>query len=177
MLFLIYPSLITISFGLFNCYELNPGEKWLLKDLQIRCWAADHTFWSFLIGIPMILLWVIGIPIVGFRILYKRRETLFESETLARYKMMYQGLKRRFFYWEFVNLSRKLCIISINVFLSTFDSNYKVSKLNSQVHLQALCGVFVLVIYRRICENLQPYRRNIFNVIEAREMTASVKNL
>ena len=131
VLFLIYPSMITISFGLFNCKELDKGEQWLLKDLQMKCWGNDHTKWAYMIGIPMIILWVIGIPFVGLFILCKHRHNLNEEETLARYKMMYQGLRMDVYYWEFVNLLRKLCVISINVFLSTVDANYTVNDLNS----------------------------------------------
>ena len=126
VLFLIYPTMITTSFGLFNFKELNKGEQWLLRDLQVECWNSDHKKWAFVIGIPIIIFWVIGIPLVGVRILYRRRQVLDEEETLARYKMMYQGLRRRVYYWEFVNLLRKLCVISINVFLSTVDANYQV---------------------------------------------------
>ena len=128
VIFLIYPSLITISFGLFNCYELDPGQMWLLKDLQIKCWGSDHRRWALIIGIPMLLFWVVGIPFTALLILIRRRHMLFEEETLARYKMIYQGLRQRVFYWEFINLLRKLSVIVINVFFSTFDANYKVRK-------------------------------------------------
>ena len=128
VLFLIYPSMISISFGLINCYELNPGERWLLRDLQIRCWSGDHYRWVYIIAIPMILFWVIGIPLLGFRMIFKRRKELHMEENLERYKMMYQGLRDKVFYWEFLNLFRKLLLISINVFMSTIAQEYKVTQ-------------------------------------------------
>ena len=86
---MVYPSLIAVAFDLFNCYEIEADEEWLLNDLSIRCWEKDHLFWALLIGIPSIILWVIGIPFVGLYTLRKNKETLYEEETLAKYKQMY----------------------------------------------------------------------------------------
>jgi len=39
--------------------------------------------------------------------------------------MIYQGLKRRYFYWEFVNIFRKTFLVSTNVFMNMFDMIFK----------------------------------------------------
>ena len=124
--FMVYPSLITIFFDLFNCYEIEHGETWLTNDLQLRCWGQDHLFWALLIGVPSFLLWIVGIPFVGFRALRMRQNNLDDPITLAQFKVMYQGLKPEFYYWEFVTLIRKLLLISINVFLGSVDSFFQV---------------------------------------------------
>ena len=79
VLFMIYPSLIKVAFDLFNCYEIEAGEQWLLHDLSLRCWESDHMLWSLLIGIPSIIFWVIGIPFAALRALRKNKETLYEE--------------------------------------------------------------------------------------------------
>ena len=90
---MIYPSLIKVAFDLFNCFEIEEGESWLLHDLQLRCWQSDHLLWSLIIGIPIIFFWVIGIPIAALKTLRHNKAVLFEPSTLAKYKVMYQGLK------------------------------------------------------------------------------------
>jgi len=35
LLYMVHPSITSMSVGLFNCYELNEGETWLYKDLSI----------------------------------------------------------------------------------------------------------------------------------------------
>ena len=128
---MIYPSLITVAFDLFNCYEINDGEQWLLHDLSLRCWGKDHVFWACIIGIPSIIFWVIGLPFVGLRSLQINKETLYEEETLAKYKQLYQGLKPRIYYWEFITLIRKLVLITINVFISSEHTHMKVCQKES----------------------------------------------
>ena len=77
VLFMIYPSLIKVAFDLFNCYEIEEGESWLLHDLQLRCWQSDHLFWSLIIGIPTIIFWVVGIPLAAFMILRRNKTVLY----------------------------------------------------------------------------------------------------
>ena len=117
-LFLVYPSLVKITFSLYNCYELDYGETWMIDDLQIRCWKTEHLTWSLIIGIPIFIFWVIGLPLLALRILLQKRPELSQEITLARYKMLYQGLRHEVFYWEFTNTVRKICLISINVFVA-----------------------------------------------------------
>ena len=130
---MVYPSLITVAFDLFNCYEIEAGEQWLLHDLQLRCWEKDHLLWASLIGVPSIILWVIGIPFVGHSALRRNKETLYEEATLAKYKQLYQGLKPKTYFWEFVTLIRKLLLVSINVFISSQHTHFKVISLRLKI--------------------------------------------
>ena len=151
---MVYPSLIIIFFDLFNCYKIEQGELWLINDLQLRCWHYDHLFWAFMIGIPGILFWVIGIPFIAFKALRSHRHSLADPMTLGRFKMMYQGLKSDFYYWEFVTLIRKLLLISIGVFLSSVDSYYKVSfacpYLLSSAYLRSL-SLYCFTLLQELC--------------------------
>lgn len=48
-----------------------------------------------------------------------------KDKLFVRYKMIYQGLKPEYFYWEFVNLLRKALIVILNVSFSTFSNMFK----------------------------------------------------
>jgi len=78
-----------------------------------------------ILGIPMLIIWSFGIPFSAFVLLYKNRNKLEEPEIQKYYLMIYQGLKINRFYWEFVNTTRKIMILAINVFLSLESLFYR----------------------------------------------------
>ena len=85
VLFLLHPSITGMAMGLFNCYEVDTGEYWLYKDLRIRCWNGTHPAWAFGLGIPMILCWVIGLPVAGFFVVRYFREKLDDPIVLSSF--------------------------------------------------------------------------------------------
>jgi len=121
VLFLLHPAITRYASSLFYCIELDDGEFWLYRDLDIRCWTGKHLIWACAIGIPMLLVWVMGAPIAGFVVLYKNRHRLKDPMFFAKYRMIYQGFKHQFFYWEVVNTLRKTFLVITNVFLNMFD--------------------------------------------------------
>eukprot|EP00347_Sterkiella_histriomuscorum_P016874 403351514 len=132
LLFAIHPTITRMTSSLFFCMELDTNEYWLQTDLEISCWGGSHLKWSLGIGIPAILLWVIGIPIMGFLYLKRNQQRLDDSIFFEKYKIIYQGLKRKYFYWEFANILRKVFLISVNVFLNLYPNIFKA--------LLTLCG-------------------------------------
>lgn len=81
--------------------------------------------WSLIIGVPMLVVWVFGCPILTLIILIKNRKDL-EGTFMKRYFLiLYQGLKEKAFYWEFINILRKVAMFISNVLLSTFNGFYR----------------------------------------------------
>ena len=82
--------------------------------------------WSLFIGFPMLIVWVIGMPLIALIILFKNRHNL-EDWKIKKYMLiLYQGLRKETFYWEFVNTLRKFVILSLNVFLSSYSAYYRI---------------------------------------------------
>ena len=78
------------------------------------------------IAMPMICIWVVGIPVLAFVVLFKNRRNL-ENWAIQRYLLViYQGLKPEVFYWEFLNTTRKIILLGINVMLASFTPNYRI---------------------------------------------------
>jgi hypothetical protein len=73
---------------------------------------------SLYLGIPIIAFWVIGVPLAGFIYLFKKRNLLEDPIIFSRYRMIYQGLKPQYFYWEFLNVLRKTFLVGVTAFLS-----------------------------------------------------------
>ena len=80
-----------------------------------------------------------------------------------RYRMLYQGLRTRVFFWEFVNVLRKTILISFNVFMP-----------QSEAYMKALCAIALLIVILSLQEKLRPYKKPVFNQIEYREIMTSV---
>lgn len=166
VLFLLHPSLTGMSMGLFNCYEIDSGEYWLFKDLSVRCWHGSHNSWAFGLGIPMIFFWVFGLPLVGFILVRKNRKRLDDETVMFRYRILYQGYKKEAYYWEFVNVFRKVSVVMINIFLGIYPPIYK-----------TFVATLTLAIILRQQEQIQPYKIKIMNECEFRESTTSIVTL
>ena len=117
--------------------------------------------WLGAFGVPMILIWSLGIPLAAFIILYRNRHNLESTEVKKYYLMIYQGLKNDRFYWEFVNTGRKVLILSINVFLSRESLFYRL-----------LSITVLLTIFYRVQINLEPYKLKLNNGLERVEAIA-----
>ena len=166
VLFLLHPSITGMSLGLFNCFEIDNGQFWLFKDLSIRCWKGDHPKYAFGLGVPMVIFWVIGLPVLGFIIVKHYKNRLDEEFVIFRYRILFQGYKREAYYWEFVNVFRKVSIVMINTFLGIYPPIYK-----------TFVATLTLAIILRQQEQIQPYLIKIMNEVEFRESTASIVTL
>ena len=132
--FLIHPDLIKQFFFSLSCVEIEPGEKWLIKNYDIQCWEEDHLFYVFAVILPSIIVWGCGLPIVFLCLLYKRREVLHKFSVKAKFGFLYNGYEMGTFYWEFIILYRKVLIVAILVFV-----------VDESTRVAALCVLLILI--------------------------------
>ena len=91
--------------------------------------------WSLGIGLSSLVVWTVGLPVLGFIYLRRNKNNLMKPTYFGRYRMMYQGLKPDCYYWEFLNIIRKTFLVSINVFLNLYPNIFK-----ALISLMALIG-------------------------------------
>eukprot|EP00347_Sterkiella_histriomuscorum_P014612 403360218 len=163
VIYTLHPTITRLSTSLFFCMEIDKNEEWLQQDLEIRCWSGQHLLWALSIGIPSLAVWVIGLPTFAFFYFYKKQYKLREPVFFSRYRAVYQGLKQQYFYWEFVNILRKVFLVSVNVFLNLYSGIFK-----------ALLSLAVLICFQRVQQRLQPYNNPVINILEQREYTTSI---
>ena len=163
ILFLGHPTLTRYGLNLYMCMELDEGKQWLLKDLQTQCWTSEHKMWSLAIGVPMILIWVISTPLLGYLYLRRNASNLDEEVFFSRFRMLYQGLKVEFYYWEFINIFRKVFLVITNVLLSSQPDIFK-----------ALLALFILALFLRLQTKMRPYKNELINDLEQRENMTSI---
>jgi hypothetical protein len=67
---------------MFSCKQLgtNPDDLYLLPDLSQKCYTSDHQFWIVAVGLPLLLLYVLGVPLFAFYKLYTRSALIDECE-------------------------------------------------------------------------------------------------
>jgi hypothetical protein len=74
LIYMCLPPLTSLAFDVFNCKDIfYDGNSYLVEDFGIQCWKDDHNLYSKMFGIPIILIWIIGIPAITFFILYKKK--------------------------------------------------------------------------------------------------------
>jgi hypothetical protein len=119
ILFFMHPTLTQQSFLMLSCVKLgvDPTDYFLVEDMDERCWGAKHISWLLGLCLPMLLFYVVGIPVVACYILYLNRADLESAQCKRRYFFLYTGYRFDRWYWEFVIVLRKLVLITITVYL------------------------------------------------------------
>jgi len=115
IMFLLHPTITSSVFSLFKCYEFDGQVRRLSIDMQFECWGKDHKYFTIAVGIPILLIWVVGIPLTGLTILVLNWKRLSDPIFMKKFIALYQGLWDWAFYWEFVNTFRKIILITINL--------------------------------------------------------------
>ena len=166
MLFLLHPNITRTFLTVFQCVDISNNEARVRVDLEMICYSYQHLLWWFILGFPTILIWGIGIPLSAFILIYRNRNKLEEESVKHYYLLLYQGLKKEWFYWEFVNTSRKVLVLSINIFLSTYPLMYRL-----------LFNIILLIGFLRLQIHLQPYKRDRTNKLERKELIAGIMSM
>ena len=139
ILFILHPTITKSFLSLFKWVQISPDESRVSINVDIVWYSEQHLFWWAVLGVPSLLIWTFGIPFCAFLLLFKHRKELDVQEIKKYYLMLYQGLKPNWFYWEFMNTIRKMIILLINVFLSTYSLFFRILPL-----------VILLILFFRI---------------------------
>ena len=125
IIYFFYPSLTEKVIGLFNCKTIE-DESRFYYDLELICWKGLHTYFAIIVGLPMIMLWVLGIPMLGITFLTVKRKSIEHTKFKKNFLILYQGLKPNRYYWEFINALRKVIILIINVLIPSDMWTYRI---------------------------------------------------
>ena len=126
--FLFYPFIVEVLAGSINCIEID-GFFRLYEHFEQKCYRDSHKFIMIFISIPGLLLWAIGVPLLGLyslrRFLHEIDQSRFESQPdipvalKQRYHLrlgfLTSGYKNQYYYWEIVLLLRKTIFVMMMV--------------------------------------------------------------
>jgi hypothetical protein len=75
---LIWPNLCSQTFSIFSCQSVcQDGFQYLRADLSQKCWTGTHQTYIFCIGIPSMILYVFGFPLIATLAILRMRNRVF----------------------------------------------------------------------------------------------------
>ncbi|CAG9330649.1 unnamed protein product [Blepharisma stoltei] len=161
LFFLIHPSLTNYMFSAFSCMDIYE-EKYLMKNLDIKCWDGTHTVYAFCIALPSIIIWSIGVPLFVFQHLTRNKRKLYQIEYKIKYGFLYDGYQESRFYWEFVVMMRKMWIIFLSAIFNAISPN-----------IQALTCLSILLVFIYFQHIKRPFELADLNEMELRGVFVS----
>ncbi|CAI2373860.1 unnamed protein product [Moneuplotes crassus] len=163
IVFLLHPKFAQESMNLFRCVKIDEGIMKARIDTDIDCYSSEHGKWIAILGLPILVIWVTAMPLFALIVMYKKTRVGEESNVVRQYFLiLYQGLRLKHFYWEFVNSLRKVCIL-ISFTLPT--------------SAQIMFALGVLLITWRLQDFLEPYKLRQNNEIEIFGINISIITL
>ena len=127
----------------------------MLKDLEIEWWDTEHITFSLIIAVPSVIIWGFGIPAFAWILLARNKKELDLLKKREKYGFLYNGYKKDFYFWESVNMYRKITIICISVFLRV-----------AGVITQALVVFIILILFLLINITVSPFAFKALNDME-----------
>ena len=88
------------------------------EDLEVVCYKGDHTYYVFLVALPMLIFWTIGIPTISILNLREIKRNFFSLENKEKYGFLCNGYRETMYFWEILIMFRKVMIIFAAVFLA-----------------------------------------------------------
>jgi hypothetical protein len=152
MLFLCYSMLVRLSFSNLKCPKVD-GKWYLMADLQEPCYTGRHIGFVWLLTVPQILLYVIGLPTAATILVWRNKRYLLHKRFFTRYGLLYMGYREGREWWEAVIAVRKIGIVAIGTF----------GTLMGVVDLQAFVAlgiVFISIVLHLTFEPFDKSQRN-----------------
>eukprot|EP01052_Picozoa_sp_SAG31_P017485 SAG31_NODE_1197_length_9441_cov_5.823592_2_plen_916_part_00 len=119
LIFLVYPAVTSKIFEAFHCREIGPGVEVLIVDHTIECQAGGEITveYAAISGLASILVlaWPVGMPaLLGF-FLWRSKEKIHanDEDTLKLFDFVIGSYTQKHWYWELVELARKLVLAGL----------------------------------------------------------------
>lgn len=113
--FLLYPFSSKVTLGVYNCVTVE-GQTYVAADFTLNC-TDDYYTRTAAINAIFVLLYPIGVPVACFYILYRNLHRLREPEVVLQFGFLYDAYADDRWYWEVFDMTHKLCLTSITLFL------------------------------------------------------------
>jgi len=117
VVYLLYATVVKGTFTIVACQRVG-SRMYLQMDLDIQCWQSTHLWWVVHLFLPCLFGYVIGLPLISYMILRKRKHDLGNQFTRFRYGVLYTGYTDKCWYWECVVATRKAAVVGVSVFLT-----------------------------------------------------------
>ena len=130
---------------MFACRTVcDDKHSYFLADLNEQCWVGRHAAWTFALGLPMLIGYVVMLPAVAWWRIHRlhtvallRKVKPYELPEHKHWGMLYSCFAPEIWFWEVTVAARKISVAFIGVF--------GVGMGEIQVHLMALIIAFIIL--------------------------------
>jgi predicted outer membrane repeat protein len=175
IMFILYPTLCSQVFKLFACKSnLLPSDSmgapsqvsFIQSDLQIQCYGREHTLFLLCVGVPALIVYIFGFPMLSIVFLKKNSGKKISDQSMYRYSMFLNGYRPERFFWE--------CIIALRKAVVTFVSVFFVQM---GVFLQTYMAILILFVFLTAHVAARPYATEVLNRMESLALVTSFLTL
>jgi hypothetical protein len=156
--YLVYPTFSSVFFQTFNCREIDQ-DRFLVSDVSIDCDSSEHASAEVVAGL-MIFTFSIGLPVLYLALLYPHRRSLtmlashtdvmdagHQPSSNEALKFLYSDYKPRFWWWESIEIARKLVLTGA---LVQFEKGSLV---------QLVLAMVIIILHMLVLAHFKPYKR------------------
>eukprot|EP00164_Ancoracysta_twista_P004412 GFYU01005957.1.p1 GENE.GFYU01005957.1~~GFYU01005957.1.p1 ORF type:complete len:1115 (+),score=383.10 GFYU01005957.1:2-3346(+) len=156
--FLLYPSCLKGYLATFSCRDVD-GTRWLEEAMELDCSTNTHLEWAWGLAFPSAIILGIVIPVFGWYLLRGEvnRGQIHNKHTILRYGFLFSDYREERYYWEFVILAEKICMIFVNVFFRPLSGGAAYQVTFGAVII--ITGLYTQVVF-------QPFKSDIVNRLE-----------
>ena len=163
-LLLVHPTVTTTALAPFTCREIG-DHRYLEADFAWRCDATAVVVARWLLGLPMLLAYTVGIPLTYYLLLRRQQEHL-HTRLRATCGFLIAGFRRDRWFWELWNTLRKALFTASAVLLGPVG-----------VKMQTWAALGLLFLFFVIFSNGHPYDRPVLNQLEMTALGVDVWQL
>jgi hypothetical protein len=144
--FLFYSVLVGTTLSSFACMEAA-GKLFWVRDLDLRCWHAEHIRASLALGLVGCVVLVVLVPAATIAWLYRNKQQLQNPAFKRRYGFLYQLYQPQYCYWEGVVCLQTCVLVAVDLFARRRGTFY-----------QLLLMVLVLFSNSTLATMARPFR-------------------
>jgi len=145
------PSIVQALMDVMACINIG-GFDYIKGDVSNDCFTRDYYLYSFVIGIPAMILWGIFAPGIVLWRMFVNRNRLDRVKYQIRYG--YLCGEYRIFFWEFIKMFEK---ILITLFLEFYET---------EIVIKGLLVLLIIAIYYSLLIKFQPYKKQYINKMD-----------
>jgi len=150
-IFLSYIKTAKGIMAIFSIENIN-GTPYLKQEVGTKAYTTTHKA-AIIVAAIYGVVFVIGVPIAALYILYLNRHRLDHRRIRSTFGFLFEGYRKKMFFWEFVVLLRKVSILAVALFWE-------------DAFLQSIVGLFVLIISIVVHMACWPYEDTFLNIAE-----------
>ncbi|CAD8145490.1 unnamed protein product [Paramecium pentaurelia] len=130
------------------------GYPYVQRDVAYRYDSDMHQYYLLRFIMPMLIVWVLFLPLLFMFLVYKNRATINTKQTKLIYGFFYLEYQLNSYLWEFVKLFQKEFMVII---LAYFED---------QVTVKGLLLVVVMFLYGFYQIQVSPYSNRRLNILD-----------